>query len=106
MAAKAAFGKLWGPIPAAIKWIYEAMIKPIILYGSLVWAHKTSQHYKRLIRIQHLAMLCTGCYPRSTPTLGLEVILDYQPLDIRARVEAAKAAARIEGRNTIRWEGI
>ena len=106
MALKSAIGKLWGPIPAAIKWIYEAMVKPVVLYGALVWAHKIPKNFKPFIRIQRLAMLCTGCYPRSTPTLGLEAILGFLPLDLQAQLEATKAATRITGRNPSRWDGI
>ena len=106
MAAKSAFGKLWGPVPEAIKWIYEAMVKPIILYGSVVWAHKIPKNFAPLKRIQRLAMLCTGSYPRSTRTYGLEIIRVYIPLDIQAKLEATKAAARIHGHNPRRWDGI
>ena len=46
-------------------------------------------------------MLCTGSYPRSTPTFGLEIILD-----ILAKLETSKAAARIQGRNPPKWDGV
>ena len=51
-------------------------------------------------------MLCMGHFPTSTPTKGLEIIFNYTPLDIKASEEAAKAAARIKGRNKIRWDGV
>ena len=38
--------------------------------------------------------------------MGLEVTLGFPPLDLLAREEAAKAALRVEGRNTKIWDGI
>ena len=42
----------------------------------------------------------------STPTLGLEIILDLPPLDLLVKEEARREAARISGRNPVRWDGI
>ena len=89
-----------------MKWLYEAMVKPVVLYGALVWAHKIPTNHKPLARLQRLAMLCLGFFLRSTPMLGLQIALNYMPLDILAKEEAAKAAIRIKGRNSQLWDGI
>ena len=47
-----------------------------------------------------------GAFARSTPTLGLEILYDYMPLDIRVEMEAVKTANRIRYRNPERWDGI
>ncbi len=42
----------------------------------------------------------------STPTAGLEAILNIMPLDLFAQCMAVQAAFRIWGRNLFRWDGI
>ena len=106
MAAQGVIGKLVGPSPVSTKWIYESMIRPIILYGAVVWAHRIPKNFRPLIRIQRLAMMGMGHFLPSTPTLGLEVTLGFPPLDLLAQEEAAKAVLRIQGRNPTLWDGI
>ena len=52
MATRKAIGQFWGPTLQATKWIYETMVRPILLYGSLVWAHKAGKSMKLLNRVQ------------------------------------------------------
>ena len=106
MAAKSSFGKLWGPVPKATRWIYESMVRPIILYGAIIWAHKIPKNFKPLIRLQRLALMCLGSFAKSTPTKGLEIIFNYMPLDLLAKQEALKAALRLGSRNKKRWDGV
>ena len=42
----------------------------------------------------------------STPTAGLEAILDIMPLDLHTQCVVVRAAYRIRGRNRDRWDGI
>ena len=106
MAAQGLIGKLIGPSPTSTKWIYDTIIKPMVLYGSIVWAHRIPSNFRPLLRLQRLAMMGLGHFLPSTPTLGLQVIFGYVPLDILAQEEAAKAVLRIAGRNPQRWDGI
>ena len=101
-----AVGKLWGPSQKVIKWMYETMIVPIVTYGAVVWAHRAHFYRKYLNRVQRVAMLAMGAFARSTPTMGLELLYDFMPLDIRATVAATKAANRIQGRNIVRWDSV
>ena len=105
MAARGLIGKLIGPSPRATKWIYDAILKPIVLYGAIVWAHRVPSNFRPLIRLQRLAMMGMGHFLPSTPTLGLQITLGFPPLDILAKEEAAKAYIRILGRNPCRWDG-
>ena len=57
MAAREALGKLWGPSLRTTKWMYEAIVRPQISYGALVWAHKVPLNSAPLVRVQRLAML-------------------------------------------------
>ena len=47
-----------------------------------------------------------GSFAKSTPTLGLEVIFNYMPLDLMAREWAHNTANRIQGRNKQQWDYI
>ena len=61
-------------------WAYNAMVKPMITYGSIFWGHRAAAHESKLIKVQRLAMLLSTNVVRSTPTAGLEVILGLPPL--------------------------
>ena len=98
-AARNAIGKLWGPGLKQMRWIYETMVRPILTYGSIVWAHRATIYIKYLQRAQRLALLCLGAFAKSTPTLGLEIIYGYMPLDLKAQMDAECTALRIKNRN-------
>ena len=87
-AARNAVGKLWGPGLKQMKWIYETMVRPILTYSSIVWAHRATLYLKYLQRAQRMALLCLGAFAKSTPTLGLEIIYGYMPLDLKAQMDA------------------
>ena len=106
MNVRNAMGKLWGPNVKSSRWIYTAMVRPIVTYGSIVWGHKAESLAKPLHRLQRLALLCTGSFAPSTPTKGLEIILNYMPLDLNIMEEAEKTAIRIKGRNKKKWDYI
>ena len=36
-------GQKWGLSPEKTLWIYKAIIRPIMSYGSLVWAHRLNK---------------------------------------------------------------
>ena len=78
-AVQNAIGKLWGPSPLALKWAYEMMVKPMLLYGAVVWGFHASGVVTPLQRVQRLAMLCCGFFLKSTPTKGLEIIFHFPP---------------------------
>ena len=50
--------------------------------------------------------MCMGSFLKSTNTLGLEIILNFLPLDILAKEEARKAAYKISGQNPVQWDEI
>ena len=98
---------LWGPKPHLMRWTYTCMVRPMILYGSLIWCHKAQSPGWR-IRLRHLNRLAMNTYTRvhrSTPTRALEIISDTIPLHLYIKKEAACAYARL--RNTLRldWSG-
>lgn len=96
-----AIGKRWGMQPRVVYWLYTAVVRPILMYGSLVWwpALEKKVNRDRVGRVQRLAcLLTTGCL-RSTPTKALETILHLIPLDLFSRELAASAALRLNAIN-------
>ena len=65
-----------GPSPKLMRWAYEGIVKPMLSYGALVWAHEinTDCLKEKLTKLNRLA-INTFCHsPRSTPTSLLEVL--------------------------------
>jgi ribonuclease HI len=93
---RATVGKRWGLTPAVCHWIYQCVVRPMLLYAAIVWwkACGKSTVVRKLQRVQRLAcMLITGSL-RSTPTAGMEAILCLAPLPTQVELEAMMAAHR------------
>lgn len=59
------------------------IIKPKILYGAILWAHKCDATVnKELGRLQRLVLIMISGAMRTTPTAGMEVVMDLVPLDL------------------------
>ena len=91
-----AMGKLWGTRPLETRWIYTGIIRPAFSYGALVWARvsRLKTAIAAMTKVNRLALMSTSYYRRSTPTAGLEVILDVMPLHIYLQYEACLALNR------------
>ena len=63
-------GKTWGIRPSMMKWIYTAMIRPIMSYAGVSWAGGFKKKYlvKRLEKVQRLACLMVSSAFPGTPT--------------------------------------
>ena len=105
MACRSVIGKNWGLRPAALLWIYRLIVLPMLSYGCLVWWHRleVKSYVKIFSRVQRLACLMSTGAMRSTPTLGMELILGIIPVDIHIHSLAIKDYFRIK---TIgQWKG-
>jgi len=91
---------IWGMRPEVAWWTYTSMVRPILLYGAIVWAPKlTKGQIKLLTKVQHLNLsLITGCF-RTTPADGLNTIMGIPPIDLIALQVALNTASRIYGEN-------
>jgi ribonuclease HI len=96
--AKRAMGKTWGLSPKVTLWCYTAIVRPIMMYGVVVWAAalKKKITIEKLTRVQRLACLMTTGAMGSTPTKAMEVILNLPPIELFLMGEAVKAYHRIE----------
>ena len=110
MYLKAIVGRNWGLDPWKVWWVYSAMVRPMITYGSLVWGHKLAENLSlqgKLASIQRLAMLGMAHVMKSSPTKGLEVILGIMPLFLVCQQVAVMAWWRLRhSRWPPRWDGI
>ena len=107
MTLRALVGKKWGLSPSRSLWVYKAMVRPAISYGCMMWATKlTPSDQLKLEKMQRLACVCSVPCLRSTPTRGLEAILDLVPLDLFLLEEAMKARVRTRNAVVCAWGGM
>lgn len=97
--ASQAVGKLWGPNPKAMKWLFNGIVRPALSYGALVWAGilKRKGIQQKLNSLQRLSLMSYGHFRRSTPTAGLEILSGQPPLDLWIWMEAAMGYRRTRG---------
>ena len=90
-ACKKCIGRNWGLQPKLIHWLYIMVVRPILTYGSLVWWTCTEKSYvqNKLGTIQRAACVAITGAIKSTPTLALNIILNFNPLDIEVKKLAA-----------------
>nr|XP_044248538.1 uncharacterized protein LOC123002436 [Drosophila takahashii] len=96
-ACKKAIGRKWGFSPVIVHWLYTAIVRPILLYGIIVWWHSLEKNcnLKNLHKIQRSAELCISGALRTTATEALNTILDLEPLDLLAKSWASATALRL-----------
>ena len=94
---KKAIGLKWGMSPQIVRWLYIAIIRPILTYGIVTWwpilEKKTS--LKKLTTVQRTAELCISGGLRTTPTDALDTILHILPIDLYGKQTAASSALRM-----------
>ncbi len=83
-----------------------AIVQPTITYGAVVWANKASRYIQALDRVQRLAFLAMSHICCTTPTAGLEALMDAVPLDLYVQCLGAQVLFRLQGRNSVRWDGV
>lgn len=92
-----AVGRSWGLSPKITLWLYTAVIRPMLCYGSLVWWPRTRQKVEmaHINHVQRLVCLAVTGVMKSTPTAALEAILCLPPLDIFVQGMALGSALRL-----------
>ena len=108
MMSHAAVGRTWGLDAKKCWWLYQAIARPVLTYGAIVWAWNDilKSMGPKLDTIQRMAMLMMTSVMRSTPTNGLQVILDIPPLDLHVRWTALATRYRIKDLTTQNWDGL
>ena len=108
MLLRNSMGKIWGIAPKILKCGYEGIVIPSLSYGCAVWSRicQEGRIAKKLSSLNRLMMLTMMPVRRSTPTIGLEVILGFTPLDIRIKELGLNELLRILPHKRTRWDGI
>ena len=98
----------WGPQPKLMRWMYTGIVRPVVSYAAMVWAHQIEDDTveDKLRTLNRRAINTMVKIPRSTPTRGLEIILDILPLHLHIKKEGFAAYSRIKKLNPLQWEGI
>ena len=98
----------WGPKPKLMRWMYTGVVRPMVSYAAMVWAHQADHPniIDALGTLNRAAINTMVKIPRSTPNMGLEIILDILPLHIHIKKEGLAAYLRLFPQTPIQWEGI
>ena len=100
-----ALSQTWGVSPKIAHWLYTAVVRPILVYGAIVWWPRVNVGYVRvqLGRVQRLACLNITGAMRTTPTAAMEILLELPPLQHFVLGEALASFLRI--RRSGNWFG-
>ena len=76
----------YGPSPKIMRWAYHSIVRPMMVYGALCWAHSINNDSidKILRNLNRAGMNTFSNFPRSSPTRAVEIITDTIPLDLHA----------------------
>jgi len=97
MMCKNAIGPTWGFTPKTMKWIYTAIVRPMVAYAAAIWVNglSTQKNVKMLSSVQRLShLMVTGGHP-STPLNALDKLLGFLPIETFLKEQATTCAARL-----------
>ncbi len=78
-----------------------------ISYGAVTWAaHLTNGEIAKLTKLQRVAMVALVQPLRSAPTIGLEAMLGWVPLDLHVKEIGMKTYSRLRSEITNKWDYI
>ncbi|XP_046811157.1 uncharacterized protein LOC124420850 [Lucilia cuprina] len=91
------FGMKWGLSPNIVKWMYTAIVRPILTYGSLVWWTSTKKKFvvDQLYKVQRSACIGITGAIRTSPSEALNTILHILPIDLHIMTISACSAVRL-----------
>ena len=91
-------GNNWGLNPKISRWMYTALVRPILSYACPVWINAINKttNSKKLERIQRRACMATLNAIHSTPTAGMEVMIDLLPITVHLKKEAISSYLRMK----------
>ena len=97
----------WGLSPKKVQWIWKQIILPCLTYGCHIWGHSLMKTQMLSIRkVARLALVYFTPMWKSTPTAGLEIILNQKPPHIEILGVAIKSYIQIKDVVNITWDGI
>jgi ribonuclease HI len=104
MMCKSALGPTWGFTPATMKWIYTAVVRPMLSYGAAIWINglNNQSNMKVLNSVQRLSHIMTTSGHPSTSLVALDKITNTLPIDLFLKEQAINCMARLKAQGA--WE--
>ena len=98
----------WGPSPKLLRWAYTGIVRPVVTYAAMTWAHEaeSESNTTALRRLNRMAVNTIVKVPRSTPSQTLEIVLDIIPLHLFILKIGVAAYKRLQHHIPLTWEGI
>ena len=66
----------WGPKPRLMRWAFLGVVRPMLCYGAMIWGYRAPELLEKFRRIDRMAINTFENFPKSTPTVALEILLD------------------------------
>ena len=90
-------GETRGISPRLMHWCYIAIVRPILLYGAIVWWKPVIKktYIKPMEKLQRTASLCITGALGTSPIDVVNTILNLPPIEIYMEDLAAKSAAKL-----------
>ena len=90
-------GKKWRIKPFMMKWIYTAMIRPIMSFACVTWACALNENHlvRKLTKMQSSACLMISSAFPGTPAGALEILLNITTAEELLLAEAVRGSCRI-----------
>ena len=98
-----ALGKIWGISPKVSKWVYTAIIRPILLYGCIIWINgiiKSIYLKKKLISVQRRANLQILNALNSSPISSLNILSHLPPITSHIKYTAIITFLKLKANGT------
>ena len=95
----------FGPAPKMMRWAYHSIVRPMLTYGALCWAHKIdANHFDNILRnLNRAGMNTFSNFPRSTPTCTVEIITNTTPLSLHAIKTGLSSRIRLRDIVKLDW---
>ena len=108
MKIKSAIGVTFGPVPKMLSWAFKGIILPSLSYGSIAWSRvcQDGKISQKLNSLNRLIALCMAPIRKSTPTAGLQVLLNLPPLETKIKEISLSAMLRVLPHQTSGWDGV
>ena len=89
--------RTWGLSPRISRWMYISLVRPVLTYASMIWIKSTyiKAHMDILTKVQRRGCLSILNAMSSTPTAGMEIMLDIQPMSIFLKIQSITTYRRL-----------
>ena len=99
--------EMWGPNPYLLRWAYTCVVRPMVIFGCMIWAPALARGYIDKFRsFNRMAMNTYAPFPRSSPTRLVELLTDTFPFDLYVKKEGLCAYIRLQSSLALSWVGV